>query len=80
MNKITIKRLLKDIKYIKNNPLEKERIFYFHDEKDLFKGYALIIGPKDTLYENGNYFFGEVLHGSKVDFAQLRAARQSPRN
>lgn len=32
-------------------------IFYIHDEDDLFKGYALIFGPKDTLYENGAYFF-----------------------
>ncbi len=57
MNNISIKRLLKDIKELENNPLEKDGIFYKHCEMDLFKGYALIIGPKDTLYENGCYFF-----------------------
>ena len=51
MNNISIKRLLKDIKELENNPLENDGIFYKHSEDDLFKGYALIIGPKDTLYE-----------------------------
>ena len=57
MNNISIKRLLKDIKELENNPLEKDGIFYKHCEEDLFKGYALIFGPKETLYENGCYFF-----------------------
>ena len=57
MNNISIKRLLKDIKELEKNPLENDGIFYKHDEDNLFKGYALIFGPKDTLYENGCYFF-----------------------
>ena len=57
MNCISIKRLLKDIKELEKNSLENDGIFYKHDEDDLFKGYALIFGPKDTLYENGAYFF-----------------------
>ena len=63
MNNISIKRLLKDIKELENNPLEKDGIFYKHCEEDLFKGYALIFGPKETLYENGCYFFS--FHFSK---------------
>ena len=43
MNNISIKRLLKDIKELENNPLEKDGIFYKHCEENLFKGYALII-------------------------------------
>ena len=57
MNNISIKRLLKDIKDLENNPLENDGIFYKHCEDDLFKGYALIFGPKETLYENGCYLF-----------------------
>lgn len=57
MNNISIKRLLKDIKELEKNPLENNGIYYKHDEDDLFKGYAIIFGPKDTLYENGCYIF-----------------------
>ena len=51
------KRLLKDVKSLMKEPLINENIFYKHDEANMLKGYALIIGPKDTLYENGFYFF-----------------------
>ena len=51
------KRLLRDIKSIMKEPLDNENIYYKHDENDMSKGYALIIGQKDTIYENGYYFF-----------------------
>ena len=51
------KRLLKDVKSIMKEPLTSENIYYKHDEKNMLKGYALIIGPKETPYENGYYFF-----------------------
>lgn len=51
------KRLLKDVKSIMKEPLESENIYYKHDENNMLKSYALIIGPKDTPYENGYYFF-----------------------
>lgn len=57
MNKFNMKRLIKDIKDLKVNPLENDGIFYKENENNILKGYALIIGPKDTLYENGNYLF-----------------------
>jgi ubiquitin-protein ligase len=44
-----------DCKEIMNEPIEN--IYYRHDEDNLYKGYAFIIGPKDTPYENGFYFF-----------------------
>jgi ubiquitin-protein ligase len=53
----TIKRLAKDVREIMKNPLEEHGIYYFHNETDMLKGQALIIGPNDTPYENGYYFF-----------------------
>tara|TARA_B100000927_G_scaffold263504_1_gene235038 strand:- start:413 stop:1147 length:735 start_codon:yes stop_codon:yes gene_type:complete len=55
--KSTIMRLLQDIKEIIKNPLESQGIYYKHDDTDMLKGTAMIIGPKDTPYENGFYFF-----------------------
>ena len=55
--KTTIKRLLTDVKNIIKNPLDDNGIHYIHDETDILKGYALIIGPDDTLYEGGCYLF-----------------------
>lgn len=51
------KRLLNDIKQIYKNPLKDNGIFYSHDQKDMLKGYALIIGPIDTVYDSGCYLF-----------------------
>ena len=50
-------RLLKDVKQIIRNPLTDNGIYYIHDDSDMRKGYALIIGPEDTPYFGGNYFF-----------------------
>ena len=52
-----VKRLISDIKDLKKNNLSKEGIFYEHDESNIMRGYALIIGPKDTPYEYGNFLF-----------------------
>jgi ubiquitin-conjugating enzyme E2 Z len=57
ISKETIKRLLKDVKDIIKNPLIDNGIYYLHDDEDILKGYALIIGPSDTPYYAGNYFF-----------------------
>lgn len=57
LSKITINRLVKDVKFLIDNPLDNENIFYKHDENNILLGYALIIGPSNTPYENGNYFF-----------------------
>lgn len=55
--KETIVRLLKDVKQILKNPLTDNGIYYKHDENDMMKGYALIIGPSETPYFGGNYLF-----------------------
>ena len=57
ISKETIKRLAKDVKDIYKNPLEEHGIYYIHDEDDILKGQALIIGPKNTPYSYGNYLF-----------------------
>ena len=57
ITKDTISRLLKDVKHIMKNPLTENGIYYIHDDSDIMKGYALIIGPSDTPYFGGNYFF-----------------------
>jgi ubiquitin-conjugating enzyme E2 Z len=57
VSKETISRLLKDVKQILKNPLTENGIYYIHDDTDMMKGYALIIGPSETPYFGGNYFF-----------------------
>lgn len=52
-----IKRIARDVSELNKNNLSNNGIFYIHDEENILNGYALIIGPKDTLYENGFYFF-----------------------
>lgn len=57
LKKDTITRLIKDVKEIIANPLTSHGIYYHHNEADILKGEILIIGPKDTPYENGYYLF-----------------------
>ena len=57
ISKETINRLVKDVKDLIKNPLSDNYIYYKHDDNDLLKGYALIIGPDDTPYFGGYYFF-----------------------
>tara|TARA_X000000368_G_C23029318_1_gene711718 strand:+ start:692 stop:1429 length:738 start_codon:yes stop_codon:yes gene_type:complete len=51
------KRILKDVVKIMKNPLNNQGIYYIHDVDNLYKGYCLIIGPQDTIYAHGLYFF-----------------------
>lgn len=51
----SVRRIMMDVKEMMSDPIDN--IYYHHDEDNLYKGYALIIGPKDTPYENGFYFF-----------------------
>lgn len=57
INKETIQRLLKDVRQIIKHPLTDNGIYYSHDESDMMKGYALIVGPEGTPYFGGFYFF-----------------------
>ena len=51
------KRLIKDIKQLVNEPLNDHGIYYKHDDDNILKGYALIVGGEDTPYFGGYYFF-----------------------
>ena len=55
ISRATAKRLIKDIKELKKEPLTG--IYYVHDEHDILKGQAMIIGPEDTPYYGGYYLF-----------------------
>ena len=59
INNNAIKRIANDVKYIINNgaSLSSENIYYKHDEENIMKGYALIVGQRDTPYGYGYYFF-----------------------
>jgi len=55
MTEINVNRLAKDIRMILHNPIDN--IYYQHDDENLLKGYALIIGSRNTPYQDGYYFF-----------------------
>lgn len=57
ITKDTMNRLIKDIKEIILHPLTDNGIYYSHDEENMLKGYAMIVGPDDTPYFGGYYFF-----------------------
>ena len=57
MNSTNKKRLAKDIVDIIKCPLTDNGIYYKHDEDDMLVGYALVMGPEDTIYNYGYYFF-----------------------
>lgn len=57
ISKDTMNRLIKDVKEIIQHPLRDNGIFYSHDEENMLKGYAMIIGQSETPYFGGCYFF-----------------------
>ena len=57
ISKDTFRRLVKDAKDIIVHPLVSHGIYYIHNEDNILKGKALIIGPSETPYQNGYYLF-----------------------
>ena len=57
ISKETVHRLAKDITQIVKCPLSDNGIYYQHDEADMLKGYAMIVGSEDTPYFGGFYLF-----------------------
>lgn len=56
--KETIQRLLKDIRCVMSDKtLEDSGIMYRHSETDILTGFACIVGPPDTMYFGGYYYF-----------------------
>lgn len=68
VTKETISRLVKDIKEIIASPLSEHGIYYKHDEEDMLKGYAMIVGPEDTPYFGGYYLF-EIKYPTNYPYA-----------
>jgi ubiquitin-conjugating enzyme E2 Z len=54
---LSLKRIISDINSLKKTPLDKEGIYWNVDENNIYNIYAIIIGPKDTPYEGGFFFF-----------------------
>jgi ubiquitin-protein ligase len=57
ISKESVHRLLSDVREIMKHPLHDNGIYYAHDETDMLRGWAMIIGPDDTPYFGGFYFF-----------------------
>ncbi len=57
LKKDTIQRIVKDVKDIITEPLYENGIYYEHDDEDMLKGYAMLIGQQNTQYEHGMFFF-----------------------
>ncbi len=56
--KETVTRLLRDIRDVMTDPTLREcGIIYRHSETDMLTGYACIVGPAETLYFGGYYFY-----------------------
>ncbi len=54
---VAVKRITKDLRDLQKDSLETSGIFYVHDDVDFLRGRALVIGPDDTPYQMGYYFF-----------------------
>lgn len=57
ISKDSFKRIIKDVGDIIVDPLTEHNIYYKHDNENVLKGHAMIIGPKDSCYYNGFFFF-----------------------
>lgn len=62
-----IKRIMRDKKMLLLNPLINDNIWVIHDEENVQISRACIIGPSDTPYEHGFYFF-EILFPDNYPF------------
>jgi ubiquitin-protein ligase len=56
MSSISLHRIQKDLLKFRRDKTLRD-IFYHPYEDNIYRGRALIIGPEDTPYENGYYFF-----------------------
>jgi ubiquitin-conjugating enzyme E2 Z len=52
-----VRRIHQDIENIMKDDIKEQGIFYNMDDSDISTGTALIIGPPNTPYEGGFYFF-----------------------
>ncbi len=57
MSSSSVKRILSDITTLNEHPLDTEGVFWDVNESNIYNFKALIVGPKNTPYEGGFYFF-----------------------
>lgn len=57
MNKAVKRIINKDLKSIEHYKLNEQGIYIEFNEENMLEAHAMIIGPKDTLYEGGYLFF-----------------------
>ena len=57
MSNTAMRRMYTDIKQFQAAKLESDGIFCSFNEDDLFDVKAMVVGPRDTPYEDGFYFF-----------------------
>ena len=53
LQRSSAKRIVKDVMDIRKDPLTDQGIHYTHDDENMLKGYAMIVGPTDTPYAHG---------------------------
>lgn len=53
----TCKRIARDVRNLMKDPLDDEGIYYHHSDENVLKGYAMIIGNKHGVYQNGLFTF-----------------------
>lgn len=53
----TVRRIAKDVADIMRSPMNADGVFYIHDEANILRGAALIIGAEGSPYAHGCYFF-----------------------
>ena len=58
---ISIKRILKDINDLEKHNLNSHGIYHYIYNDDIYNLKVLMIGPSDTPYEYGNYFFNIIM-------------------
>lgn len=77
MSQKSAKRILNDIKQYNKSNLKENGIHVLFNEDNIYNCKALIIGPEDTPYSYGNYFFDinfpkdYPIKNPKVDFCTL---------
>lgn len=57
MSNDTVTRILSDLNSLIKKPLENEGVYIYVNEENIYNVKCLIIGPDDTPYQGGFYFF-----------------------
>lgn len=57
MTNMAQKRIIKDLRNLEKNPLNEHGIYHLFNEDDIYNIKILMVGPKDTPYHNGFFFF-----------------------